>query len=405
MHPEFDIIIVGAGPAGSSCALSLKESGLNVALIDKSNFPRDKICGDALSVDVVNQLPMLSQELAENFFTLQSKLSSTGVRIFSPELISIDIPFVHKGHKKTGYISPRLDFDYLLFGKVKESTITVVENCQVEQIQHHGNKIIIHTSTETYRSKMIVGADGAHSVVKRFLCNKPIERDHHSAGLRQYYEGLTWPNDLNHIELYFFREILPGYLWIFPMHGNRANVGIGVLSSTVSKGKLNLRDTLVQLINTHPLVRDRFKDAKPLENIKGHGLPLGSTKRQISGSNFLLVGDAAGLIDPFTGEGIGNAIRSGRVAAMHLKKCFDKNNFSASFNKEYDKEIYRRMGKEFRVSRALQTLCKYPSVFNYVIRKAVKNPYWHQFLMDAMADIDQKEKLTTPGFYYRLLFK
>jgi flavin-dependent dehydrogenase len=145
---------------------------------------------------------------------------------------------------------------------------------------------------------------------------------------------------------------------------------------------------------------------RPLETIKGYGLPLGSKKRNLSGAKFLLAGDAAALIDPFSGEGIANAIRSGRIAAEHVIKCFEQNNFSAAFNKAYDREIYHRMWKEFKISRTLQNLVRYPILFNYVIKKARQSKYLQKFLVEALANVEKKKKiLMKPAFYYRMLFK
>ena len=143
-----------------------------------------------------------------------------------------------------------------------------------------------------------------------------------------------------------------------------------------------------------------------METIKGYGLPLGSKKRNISGKGFLLTGDAAALIDPFSGEGIANAIRSGRVAADHALSCFEKRDFSAAFNKNYDKEIYRRMWNEFKISRTLQYLITYKWAFNFAIKKAKQSKYIQQFLIEALASIDKKKKmLRNPGLYLRMLFK
>jgi menaquinone-9 beta-reductase len=174
----------------------------------------------------------------------------------------------------------------------------------------------------------------------------------------------------------------------------------------VSKKKVNLKETLQTLLQTHPHIKERFKNAKPLETVKGYGLPLGSKKRNISGERFLLTGDAAALIDPFSGEGIGNAIRSGRVAADHIKRCFDENNFSASFNKAYDKEIYKRMWNEFKISRTLQWLTNFPLLFNFVINRANNSKYLQNFMIEALASVEKKKKLLIkPAFYYRMFFK
>lgn len=404
---KFDVIIVGGGPAGAACAIRLADSGLKIALLDKATFPRDKTCGDALSVDVINQLGMLSGELVKRFTALANKIPSYGVKIFSPNHQFVDIPFIYKNEKSCGFISPRFDFDNVLFQHIKEHTsVEIFEGCSVEKVEQNENKVTAKSNCGTFEAPMIIGADGAHSVVAKNLSNITVDKEHYSAGLRVYYEGVVSFHQENFIELHFFKDILPGYLWIFPLADNKANVGIGMLSSRASKNKVNLKETLQKLITAHPNLKERFKDAKPLETIKGYGLPLGSKKRNISGERFLLVGDAAALIDPFSGEGIANAIRSGRVAAEHTIQCFKQQNFSAVFNKAYDKEIYRRMWGEFKISRLLQQLICYPWAFNFAVKKAHQSKYLQQFLIEALASVEKKKKLLTkPSFYYRLLFK
>lgn len=403
---KYDVLIVGAGPAGAACALALVNAGLKIAIVDKAAFPRDKVCGDALSADVVSQLPMLSETLAQKFFLPEQKVASYGVRLYSPDLTRIDIPFRGKTDRINGYVMRRREFDDLLFQSVKATAhCTILEDCAVTATRVTDDGVEVTTGSGRCFARMIVGADGANSVVARLVGTKRVSRKHHSAGLRVYYENVGGFHEKNHIELYFFREILPGYLWIFPLGEGRANVGIGMLSSAVSQKNINLRNTLEKLITTHPLLADRFANAKPLESVKGHGLPLGSMKRKLSGDRFVLVGDAAGLIDPFTGEGIGNAIRSGRVAAAHIIRCFEASDFSAARNYTYDREIYRRMGKELRLGYALQQLCTIPWLFNLVVRKASRSQYWHTFLADALADVNIKMRFVSPLFYYRLLFK
>jgi geranylgeranyl reductase family protein len=407
LQNKFDVVIAGAGPAGSACAIKLAESGLKVALLDKATFPRDKTCGDALSVDVINQLGMLSKELHEQFDQMENKIASYGVKIFSPDHNHIDIPFIYKNEKSCGFISPRIDFDNLLFQQVKRyNNIRIFENCTINEVKAGKHEVQLQTSKGTFSGEIVIGADGAHSIVSKFLGDIKVEKEHYSAGLRVYYDGVTSFHSENYIELHFFKDILPGYLWIFPLANNRANVGIGMLSSMVSKKKVNLKETLQHLLKTHPHLTERFKDAKPLETIKGYGLPLGSKKRNVSGERFLLVGDAAALIDPFSGEGIANAIRSGRVAAQHCINCFKEMNFSPAFNKAYDKEIYRRMWKEFKISRTLQTVVRYPFLFNFVIKKARQSKYLQTFLVEALANVEKKKKiLLKPAFYYRMFIK
>ena len=238
------------------------------------------------------------------------------------------------------------------------------------------------------------------------LGNIEVDKKHYSAGLRVYYENVASFHEDNYIELHFFKDILPGYLWVFPLADNKANVGIGILSSVVSQKKINLKEVLNNLITNNPHLKERFINARPLETVKGFGLPLGSKKRSLSGERFLLTGDAAALIDPFSGEGIGNAIRSGRVSAEHILECFRVNDFSADFNKAYDKEIYRRMWNEFKISTTLQKLIRYPFFFNFVVKKASQSKYLQQFFIEALANVEKKKKLLLkPSFYYGIFFK
>ncbi|HYI78377.1 MAG TPA: FAD-dependent oxidoreductase, partial [Chryseolinea sp.] len=111
---KFDVVIVGAGPAGAATAIALGNCGLSVAVLDKAKFPRDKTCGDALSVDVINQLKILSPLLLDHFEEFGSKVTSYGVKIFAPDGNSLDIPFVLNHQKRSGYVCTRFDFDSLL---------------------------------------------------------------------------------------------------------------------------------------------------------------------------------------------------------------------------------------------------------------------------------------------------
>ncbi|UII24978.1 geranylgeranyl reductase family protein [Fulvivirga maritima] len=401
----YDVVIIGAGPAGCAAAIELGKAGKQIALIDKAHFPRDKTCGDALSVDVVNQLHKLSPALASDFTQFKTKTASYGVKIFAPNLKSVEIPFIHAGQPKCGYICPRYEFDNLLFQHVsKYPGVTIFENEKVNALDLKNGYYHIETAAGIIKTPLVIGADGAQSIVARKAALQQPDKKHHSAGLRVYYENVKGFTEDNKIELHFFKNILPGYLWIFPLPNGKANVGIGLLSSVISAKKINLRQELDQLIKQHPALKNRFENARPLETVKGFGLPLGSKKRRISGDHFLLTGDAAGLIDPFSGEGIANAIRSGRIAAEQSLKCIDKADYSAEFNKEYDQYLYSKIWNELRISYALLRLCNYPTLFNLVIKKANRNKEIHQFLVESLANVSVKKHLLSPMFYFKLLF-
>ncbi|HET8859594.1 geranylgeranyl reductase family protein [Marivirga sp.] len=402
----FDLIIVGAGPAGFACAYQLKNQGLKIAIIDQSTFPRDKICGDALSADVVNQLYRMEESLGQKFESFAQKIDSHGVKFIAPNHDGLVINYQNPNHgNAAGYISKRIDFDNFLFQEiVNQPNIQVFEGEKVLDIQNITDRIELKTAKSQYTAQMIIGADGAHSVVNKKLGSIKVEKDHYCAGIRKYFENVSGFQANQSIELHFYKELLPGYFWIFPLPNGQANVGLGMLSSEVSKRKLDLKKALHDIIRSKPELNERFKNATALEKPQGFGLPIGSKKRPISGDRFLLIGDAASLIDPFTGEGIGNALRSGRIASEHIIKAFENQTFTANFNKQYDKVIYHKMWNELSISRKIQKLLRYPKLFNFVVNKANHNSSVRTLLTSMLDNVDLKKELVKPGFYMKLLF-
>jgi flavin-dependent dehydrogenase len=224
-------------------------------------------------------------------------------------------------------------------------------------------------------------------------------------GLRAYYDGVTGMHEQNYIELHFLPEMLPGYLWIFPLPGGMANVGVGILSETVREKKINLREQMLHAIKNNKAIAPRFANATLIDKIQGWGLPLATERQSLSGDNFILTGDAAALIDPFSGEGIGNALYSGMLAAAAIQQCLEKNDYSAAFIKEqYDDVVYKRLGDELKISTTLQRLCKYPWLFNFVVNKAYKSPSLKNTISCMFSDMDLRDRLRKPSFYLKILF-
>jgi geranylgeranyl reductase family protein len=403
---KFDVVIVGAGPAGCAAAHMLSGNDLRIALLDKDVFPRDKICGDAFGADVTKQLHLMSGELVKKLEEFPNKIASNGVRFFTPGNAMLDIKFTIPEDKYGGgFVARRFDFDNFFFIETaKLADVTIFQKQQVKEVIIYADKISVQTADTFFEAPVALGADGAQSILNKKLTENKIEKNHYCAGLRQYYANVKGFHEEDHIELHFYKDILPGYFWVFPLPGNQANVGMGMLSEIVSKKKMNLKEEMEKLIRNHPNLKDRFKDAVPLETVRGYGLPLGSKKRSLSGDRFLLLGDAAGLIDPFTGEGIANAIRSGRIAAAHVLKAMQHGAFDAKFNKQYDKEIYHKMWNEFRFGHSMQKLFRHPAIINFVVKKANKNKSVQLLLSSMLNNIDMKKELVKPSFYFRLFF-
>ncbi len=347
---QYDIIIVGSGPAGSACALALKGKGLRVAIIDKATFPRDKVCGDAIPGRAIRVLKNINAAYGEAFRKFPAKYDTKKTTVF------------YKGRHVTfnwvleAYTCTRMEFDNFLHTLVKDDTATdIYTNTQPGKITISDNVVSVPVSgtNKILEAKMIVGADGAHSTVAKQLTKNSVDRDHYVGSVRAYFSNVTTESN-DTIEVYFDKRFLPSYLWVFPLPGNMTNVGFGMLSSEISKRKVNLKRTFYEFIEHNPVLSNKFKNATRVGELEGFGLPLGSRIETISGSNFLLTGDAASLIDPISGDGIGNAMLSGKLAAEQAIRCFEQDNFTDAFMKGYDNALMNALGKELRMRHKMQ---------------------------------------------------
>ncbi len=406
------IVIIGAGPGGCATSLFLAKHKIPHTIIDKAVFPRDKVCGDALSGKTVYVFNQLDPTIVPAFDQQKEQfIESWGVKFVAPNGKAIDIPFKQDMSKEKyppGFISKRIDFDNELFNRLDRNYATVLDGTEVTEITRNNDlldvTIVKNNSTQILKNiKLVVGAEGDRSVVSKKLSPNKKENDHYCAGIRAYYEGVEGMHPQNFIELHFLPEMLPGYFWIFPLPNGMANIGAGMLSSEVSKRKVNLKADMLKAIENSPAISARFKNAKLQGKIQGWGLPLGSKKRPVSGEGFLLVGDAGSLIDPFTGEGIGNALYSGMMAATQIAEAVKQNRFDAAFLKQYDDAFYARQWDELKLSHTMQKLVKFPWLFNFVVNKAHKNKALRETISCMFEDLDLRAKLRNPLFYVKLL--
>lgn len=403
---HYDVIVVGGGPAGSSAATFLGMAGKDVLLLDRAKFPREKTCGDGISGKSVRVLQELG--ITEGIKNVEH-LDMYGVTFSSPKGVTVQIP-ASKEKEKTppGYVCTREVFDNLLFQNAKKHA-TTIEQFNVDELLYANGAMIGVSGTNmatkekiTFKAKVTIIANGAGSAFTQNMGLKNNKPEHQVSALRCYYEGVEGMTD--QIELHFVQEALPGYFWIFPLPNKKANVGIGMLVPDIQKKKINMEKVMYEIIEKHPMFAARFKNAKKLTEVKRWHLPLGSWRpSKAYGNGFVLVGDCASLIDPFTGEGIGNALISGKIASKIIVEAFEKNDFSETVLSKYHTELYDEVGDELNTSYNLQRLGTHTWVLNMIIDKANRSEYVRNAISSTLLNPEAQKKFTDPIFILRCL--
>lgn len=408
------VAIIGCGPAGTGASLFLSKAGIPHVLLEKDIFPRDKICGDGCSGKTLFVLRKADPAIAGEVFADDTRfLPSYGIVFAAPNGKTIDIPFsptALPGTPPPGFTARRTDLDHFLFRKIQGPLTTVLEGVAVSRIDRTAEGFRIgfrqngEEAEQELNCRLLIGADGDKGISKRKLLQQDLPAKTAAVGLRTYYKGVTGLHTHNFIELHFLPEVLPGYFWIFPLPGGYANVGICMESSLVRRKKVNLKAVMQKAIQENPALKERFAHAEATDKLYGWGLPMGSERTTVSGAHFMLTGDAASLIDPFTGEGIGNALFSGMLAAEAAVKALAANRCDAAFLREqYDDVLFRRLGDELKLSYTMQRLTRFPWLFNLVVNKARKSESLRRTLTSMFADLDMRALLRSPSFYWKIL--
>jgi geranylgeranyl reductase family protein len=303
INVDYDLIVVGAGPAGASAAREASKSGASVLLLDGVEFPRSKPCGGAVSEQALSYLDFpLDKQLIQG--------QVYGARVFFDGTV-----VEARRDSRIAVLTQRKDFDSFLVEKAKESGVDVLFGERVDHLWQCPDYVFISTKSQTFRACYVIGADGAQSVVAREV--RPRLSKHEFAVsyeadiLCQATSPSLLANDLIHIH---FGKDFMGYRWVFPKKLNW-NIGVGAVASQSSNVKAATSEFFKSLVELP------FEDGSRLENGKGWILPIGGYKREVGLNRILLVGDAAGFVDPFYGEGIAYAILSGKQAGAIIGKA------------------------------------------------------------------------------------
>ncbi len=320
---ETDVLVVGAGPAGSSAAAWAARNGQQVTVIDKEKFPRDKPCGDGLTPRAIKELTSLG--LAD---WLSTKPKNIGLRAagFGQELL---LPWKSPSLPEWGSAVPRVELDNRILQVAKDSGATVHDGFAAEdvEIENGGiSKVITKSAEEVveYKVKNVIIADGVRSQLGRKL-NRTWHRDTaYGVAARAYIKSERHddPWISSHLELRGSEnEILSGYGWIFPQGNGEVNIGVGTLATQKRPADINLRALISQYTEEQ---RETWKLSGELRLPWSAMLPMGGAVSGVAGRNYMFIGDAAGCVNPLNGEGIDYGLETGRLAAdlLSVEKNF-----------------------------------------------------------------------------------
>ena len=408
--PDFirsDITITGAGPAGLTAAIALAKKGIPCLLIDKHHFPREKICGDGLSGKVISTLNRIDPAYVTALSNSGFATGSHAVRFYSPALKMMELSFQPgQARMPSGFVCKRTDFDsFLMDIALALPHLRFLGGTQVSKLNRKDGLIRIEDRAGKIiaETRLLLFAAGADKSLIGQLGPSYPSGAVAGIGVRGYFDNVSGSGQNHAIEIHFLKELLPWYLWIFPFSDGSANVGLALPEPLAKKNPLSLKELLFHLIEKYPHLEKRFAHAKLNGKIEASRLPYYTGAFRIAGDNYMLLGDAARLIDPFTGEGVGNAMASGFMAAEISARCLEKNDFSYNCTRNYEMDVYTKLGPDLATGLKLQGLAGRKALLNLVIGKASRHEKTRDMISEMLYDTNAKRKLSKSLFYLKLL--
>jgi geranylgeranyl reductase family protein len=397
---DADVIVVGAGPAGSATAHHLAKAGHDVLLLEKTAFPREKVCGDGLTPRAVRSLVSMGIDTSEQAGWLHNK----GLRIIGGGM-RLEIPWPElASYPSYGLVRPRSDFDDLLARQAVKSGAVLRENTAVTGpvLDKTGRITGVTTKGEngavTYSAPLVVAADG--NSTRLSLAMGIHKRDDRPMGVavRTYYRSPRHEDDWleSWLELWDRgpestggkARLLPGYGWIFGVGDGTSNVGLGILNTSTAWGKVDYKDLLKRWLDQTP-EEWGYRDENRTQPVRGAALPMGFNRQPHYANGLLLVGDSGGMVNPFNGEGIAYAMESGEIAAQVIGQALARPTPDSRERalQAYPQTLKQTYGGYYTVGRLFVKAIGDDRVMKLATRHGLPHPVLMRFVLKLMANL------------------
>ncbi|MEY2768364.1 MAG: hypothetical protein RI912_2027, partial [Actinomycetota bacterium] len=338
------VLVVGAGPAGTACALGLRRAGADVTVIDKATFPRDKCCGDGLTTSALRHL----EDLGLDISAVPNSRPCSDVRVHTPRGRTVELA-LPSGQGTFAVIAPRMDLDHSLVSLCRTAGIEVRENCALVSVAANDASSVRVTLSVGEESEWdyVIAADGMWSPTRKMLglASDGYLGEWHA--FRQYVGNVTGPA-ATELHVWFEPDLLPGYTWSFPLPGNRANFGFGILREK-GHSVQHMNDLWRDLLSRPHITSVLGDGFAPEGRHTAWPIPARVDTAVRSAGRVLFVGDAVCATDLLTGEGIGQALETGMLAAQAV----NEGRTPADVRARYSRLLDRHFLADHRMSASL----------------------------------------------------
>jgi geranylgeranyl reductase family protein len=395
---DADVIVVGAGPAGSTTAFYLAQAGLDVLMLEKSAFPREKVCGDGLTPRGVRALVAMGISVSEQ----DGWVRNQGLRVIGAGK-RLELPWPElSSYPGYGLVRPRTDLDQMLARRAQQAGAKLLEGVTVTGpvLDERTGRIAGVTAKaeqngdQTYRARVIVAADGNSSRLSVAMGLRKRDDRPLGVAVRTYYTSPRHDDDYleSWLDLWDGDRQLPGYGWIFGMGDGTSNVGLGLLNTSAAFGHTDYHALLRKWLAGMP-GEWGFTEENRTQPIRGAALPMGFNRTPHYYRGLLLAGDAGGMVNPFNGEGIAYAMESGEILARTIAQALARARRSETERvlAWYPQALREAYGGYYSAGRVFVKAIGRPELMRFATKHAMSRPALMRFALKLLAN------LTDPG--------